>query len=159
VDAHPALAPASPSSETSDSVRPKSLSLTRTAVPRGEVRVRLVETLLAELLDEVTNVLASDPIRVERLAALFGVATTHERLPLLMTKADYADRLNYSVRKLDDLIAAGLPTLGRGRALRIPVTEADRWVHMHLSWRTDEETEIDIEAMAAARRRSGRARQ
>jgi hypothetical protein len=134
------------------------LSLTRTAVPRKETRGHLVETLLAELLDEVTNVLASDPIRVERLAALFGVATTNERLPLLMTKADYAGRLDYSVRKLDDLIAAGLPTLGRGRALRIPVAEADRWVRMHLSSQTDEEADIDVEAMAAARRRSGRAR-
>jgi hypothetical protein len=86
-------------------------------------------------------------------------ATTHEELPLLMTKADYAERLSYSIRKLDQLIASGLPKLGRGRALRIPLREADAWVHSNLSSLTDEEADLDLEAMAAARRRTERRRQ
>jgi hypothetical protein len=78
---------------------------------------------------------------------------------LLMTKADYADRLAYSVRKLDQLVVAGLPTLGKGRALRIPVAEADRWVYANLSTLSDEEADVDLEAVAAARRRKERRRQ
>jgi len=73
-----------------------------------------------------------------------------------MTKNDYAGRLTYSVRKLDQLIQAGMPTIGKGRALRIPVDEADRWVMANLTSGDDAETAIDLEASVSARRRSSK---
>jgi len=157
VDAVPASAPQLDSPVNPDFVRAKVLPLTRTtAIVRGDGGGLLVDSLLAELIDRIANVLATDPGRVARLAALFVAPRANESLPLLMSKADYAKRLTYSVRKLDQLIAAGLPTRGRGRALRIPVFEADQWVNIHLTSLTDEEAEIDVEAMAAVRRRAER---
>lgn len=141
-------------------MRAKALPLSGVAAtPPGQVCSGLVEAMLAQLIDGVTNALAADATRVARLSALFGALDGHASLPLLMTKADYADRLSYSIRKLDQLIASGLPTLGRGRALRIPLREADAWVHSNLSSVTDEEADVDLEAMAAARRRTERRRQ
>ncbi len=52
--------------------------------------------------------------------------------PLLMKKADYAERISVSVRKLADLIKQGLPARGKGRMVRVNVAAADRWVEEHL---------------------------
>jgi phage terminase Nu1 subunit (DNA packaging protein) len=112
---------------------------------------------LGELLEGVARVLAANPEIARRLT---GLLATDSATPssLLVTKIEYAERLKYSVRKLDQLIQAGLPTVGKGRALRIPVATADRWVLENIQGVTDEDAALDLEAIANVKRRSARNR-
>ena len=121
-------------------------------------RPRPLDALVAELLEGVARVLAGNP-EIARL--LTGLLAAQASTPgsLLATKAEYAERLKYSVRKLDQLVQAGLPTVGKGRALRIPVATADRWVLENIQGATEEEAALDLEAIANAKRRSARRRQ
>lgn len=102
----------------------------------------------------VLRVLEDSPDLVQRLSAIMGTPAP-SRDGLLVTKAEYAGRLSYSVRKLDQLIAAGLPTSGKGRALRIPVEAADQWVTVHMGGATAE-NDLEVAALASARRRAHR---
>ena len=47
---------------------------------------------------------------------------------LFMPPKQYAQRVAVSVRPLRDLVAAGLPTVGTGRARRVDVRRADEWL-------------------------------
>ncbi len=120
-------------------------------------RPRPLDALLGELLEGVARVLAANPEIARRLT---GLLATDSATPssLLVTKIEYAERLKYSVRKLDQLIQAGLPTVGKGRALRIPVATADRWVLENIQGVTDEDAALDLEAIANVKRRSARNR-
>lgn len=75
--------------------------------------------------------------------------------PLLMKKADYAKHVSVSVRKLDDLINQGLPTVGKGRMLRVPVKQADQWMVENLN---ESDDEIEREARSRARKATKRGR-
>jgi len=70
---------------------------------------------------------------------------------VLMKRAAYAKRIAVSVRKLADLIKQGLPTAGKGRMVRVKVTEADRWVRENLDHAEAPEEEIAHDARARAR--------
>jgi hypothetical protein len=82
---------------------------------------------------------------------LGGVGTATDGGPLLMRKGGYAERIGYSVRTLDKLIAAGLPTRGRGKLLRIVVADADEWL---LAQAVDDLDDVDLLAIRNARKRS-----
>lgn len=77
------------------------------------------------------------------------------RGPLLLRKAEYAERIGYSVRTLDKLIAAGLPTRGQRKLLRVVVAEADEWL---LSQDAGDAEDVDLLAMRNARKQAGRGR-
>ena len=132
--------------------RPKVLSLRPLPAPTPGV----VDLLMSELLSSFVRVVAQDPSLAQRLSQALTGSVSLENGALLLTKNEYAERLRYSVRKLDQLIQAGMPTIGKGRALRIPVGEADRWVMANLTSGDDAETAIDLEASVSARRRSSK---
>lgn len=53
---------------------------------------------------------------------------------IITDKKGFAARWMFSVRKVDDLIASGLPHLKCGpRRVRIDVPEADAWMHEKFS--------------------------
>jgi hypothetical protein len=64
-------------------------------------------------------------------------------------------RIAVSVRKLDDLIKQGLPTAGKGRMIRVKVTDADRWVRDNLDGIEAPEENIAHDARAHARATDG----
>jgi hypothetical protein len=135
-------------------LRPAQLTATHPAF--GE-RPRPLDALLGELLEGVARVLASNPEIAHRLTGLLATDASTST-SLLVTKTEYAERLKYSVRKLDQLVQAGLPTVGKGRSLRIPVATADRWVLENVQSVTEEQAAVDIEAIANAKRRSAQRR-
>jgi len=114
---------------------------------------------MSELLSSFVRVVAQDPSLAQRLSQALTGSVSLENGALLLTKNEYAERLRYSVRKLDQLIQAGMPTIGKGRALRIPVGEADRWVLNNRFDSDDEGSDLDLKARESARRRSGTRRQ
>jgi len=59
----------------------------------------------------------------------------------------YAKRLGYSKAFIDRLIRQGLPTLGRHKARRVVVDQADRWITENLDHLNVDESD-DIEALA-----------
>lgn len=106
-------------------------------------------------LESVAVVGATNPELARRVgAAFFGSVMSSGLTVLFMTKQEYAEHIAYSVRTLDKLIDAGLPTRGKGRRLRIPVREADAWM---LQQEPDQLDEIDLLASRNAKkpRRSG----
>lgn len=135
--------------------RPKVLSLRPLPAPTPGV----VDLLMSELLSSFVRVVAQDPSLAQRLSQALTGSVSLENGALLLTKNEYAERLRYSVRKLDQLIQAGMPTIGKGRALRIPVGEADRWVLNNRFDSDDEGSDLDLKARESARRRSGTRRQ
>lgn len=135
--------------------RPKVLSLRPLPSPTPGV----VDLLMSELLSSFVRVVAQDPSLAQRLSQALTGSVSLENGALLLTKNEYAERLRYSVRKLDQLIQAGMPTIGKGRALRIPVGEADRWVLNNRFDSDDEGSDLDLKARESARRRSGTRRQ
>lgn len=116
---------------------------------------QVLDLLVRAALAAALRVLSQSPDIAERLATILGTPPVRDGSRLLATKADYASRLSYSIRKLDELVAAGLPTVGVGRALRIPVAAADDWVLARLggSRRYDD---LEIAALANAKRRGRR---
>lgn len=143
--------------------RGKSLGLGLHALPLPathsvfQERPRPLDALLGELLEGVARVLAANPEIAHRLTGLLATDASASG-SLLVTKTEYAERLKYSVRKLDQLVQAGLPTVGKGRSLRIPVATADRWVLENIEGITPEEAALDVAAIANAKRRSARGR-
>ena len=135
--------------------RPKVLSLRPLPSPTPGV----VDLLMSELLSSFVRVVAQDPSLAQRLSQALTGSVSLENGALLLTKNEYAERLRYSVRKLDQLIQAGMPTIGKGRALRIPVGEADRWVLNNRFDSDDEGSDLDLKARESAKRRSGTRRQ
>jgi len=152
VQAHASTAIHEPSRYGIPDARPKVLSLRPLPSPTPGV----VDLLMSELLSSFVRVVAQDPSLAQRLSQALTGSVSLENGALLLTKNEYAERLRYSVRKLDQLIQAGMPTIGKGRALRIPVGEADRWVMANLTSGDDAETAIDLEASVSARRRSSK---
>ncbi len=104
-------------------LRPARLPPPPTA-PRG-----FADGLLVELAQAVLRLAAENPNLVAQVRdAIGGGGLPADRAPLLMRKGEYADRVGYSVRTLDKLIGAGLPTRGYGKLLRIVVPDADEWL-------------------------------
>ena len=59
---------------------------------------------------------------------LAGIATEASQTTIC-DKRGYGQRWNFSIRKIDDLLAQGLPHLRVGsRRVRIIIAEADRWM-------------------------------
>ncbi len=117
----------------------------RVAVPAtASTAVETVEALRGHQLQIATV----ERVVEEKVAALKDGELPDS--PFAMKKARYAKRCDYSVRYLDQLIEAGLPTIGKGKALRIPVKEADEWL---LDLGSPQEGEIESQARIDARRR------
>jgi len=119
----------------------------------------VLDAVLLEVLRGLLRVAASSPEVAEQLGGILGAVRDEAGAgPLLAVKSEYAARLRYSVRKLDELLDAGLPTVGRGRALRIPVQKADDWVLAHLSSDHDGDEDLVVQALASVRKRAQRGR-
>jgi hypothetical protein len=111
----------------------------------------LSESLLVGALEALIRVAAEKPDLIARVWKVFsGVGVAESTAPLLMRKGEYAQRAGYSVRTVDKLIEAGLPTRGAGKLLRIVVSAADDWL---LTQDTAEVDELDLLAMRNARKR------
>lgn len=109
--------------------------------------------LVVELAQAILRLAAENPNLIAQVrSALIGGGVPNHPGPFLMRKGDYADHAGYSVRTLDKLIAAGLPTRGHGKLLRIVVTDADDWLLAHDAENLDE---VDLLAMRNATKRSG----
>lgn len=90
-----------------------------------------------ELLDQVRTEARTEALRTvrEELAKVALLAKAPAPPPprlIYMRRASYAARVGFGLRKLDELIAAGLPTIGEGRTRRIDVEQADAWLAEHL---------------------------
>jgi len=119
----------------------------------------VLDAVLLEVLRGLLRVAAGSPELAEQLGGILGAVRDEAGAgPLLVAKSEYATRLHYSVRKLDELLDAGLPTVGSGRALRIPVQKADDWVLAHLSSDHDGDEDLVVQALASVRKRAQRGR-
>jgi hypothetical protein len=118
----------------------------------------ITDTVVREIVEGLLRLVDDSPGLAARLREVFGGGQNSERQRLLVTKSEYAQHVNYSVRKLDQLIKAGMPTVGAGRALRVSVDEADRWVLTHLKVRQDADYDVVVAALTSARKRAGRHR-
>lgn len=111
------------------------------------------DALAVELAHAIVRLAADNPSLVAKLRDAIGAGERpSDRSRLLMRKAEYADRVGYSVRTLDKLIAAGLPTHGHGKLLRIVVNDADEWL---LARDAGSLEDVDLLAMRNATKRSG----
>ena len=116
----------------------------------------LADGLVVEVAQAIIRLAATSPNLFAQLSEAFfgGNRATGDSPPLLMRKADYADRIGYAVRTLDKFIAAGLPVRGRGKQVRVVVAAADRWLLTQDAAALDE---VDLLAMRNAKkgRRTG----
>ena len=136
-------------------IRPRTGPGPRSVRPAG---LALSDAVVRELVEGLLRVIADSPDIAERLRSVFSDRDRASQEHLLATKSEYAERAAYSVRQLDQLIKAGLPTVGAGKALRIPIDDADCWVLAHLAPEQDGDDEIAVAALANARRRARRER-
>jgi hypothetical protein len=115
----------------------------------------LMGLLAGELAEGLVTLGEQRPELVQRLAGVLGRAAPPSAPgALLMTKEEYAERIAFSVRKLDQFTAAGLPTFGKGRSRRIKVREADAWLLAHSEGDGSPPDDVALDALAAAKRRS-----
>lgn len=119
--------------------------------PRPTDPSSIADILARELLQGLVRAGQDSPSLVKQVVGVLGSTgiSNEPDGPLLMKKANYARRVGYSVRKLDQFIAAGLPIFGAGRSLRIVVKAADEWL---LSQDTEHLDEIDLLAMKNAKK-------
>jgi hypothetical protein len=103
-----------------------------------------LDPIAYELLDTVLQTVEKHPDLAARLRAALGV----DRLPepaeaKLLTVREYAEHAGYCSRHVENLIREGMPLLGKGRARRGCVREADEWLRGH---RPTQERPSPIEA-------------
>ncbi len=105
-----------------------------------------------EILVGIVGALKEEPALARELRQLLGVATqepTPDSPPLFMRVRDYAARASLGERTVWNLIARGLPTVGKGRARRVDVECADVWIRNE---RTAKDDSVERSARESARR-------
>jgi phage terminase Nu1 subunit (DNA packaging protein) len=73
-------------------------------------------------------------------------------VPKFMKAKEYAARVGYSVRTIENFIGEGLPTVGKGRLRRVDVEPADEWIRNRAAREDDEQDAVAQEARVDARR-------
>jgi hypothetical protein len=88
---------------------------------------------------------------VPRLLEALGRPPAHVSEPVFVRVAAYAARTGISERKVWDLVASGLPTIGSGRSRRVDVVAADAWLRAQGASEVDDA--IERRARLDARRK------
>ena len=88
-----------------------------------------------EVVDALLERLLSDPKLVAALRRALGdgAAVRDEPEVLFCTLAKYAARTGLSRGRIETLLRAGLPSVGKRAGLRIDVERADAWIRAHFS--------------------------
>jgi hypothetical protein len=84
-----------------------------------------------ELLAGIICALREEPAFARDLRDLLGTASLEAKVDsaeVFMRARDYAAHVSVSERTVWNLIARGLPTIGKGRSRRIDVERADLWL-------------------------------
>jgi hypothetical protein len=105
-----------------------------------------------EILVGIVGALKEEPALARELRQLLGVASPeppHDSRPLFMRVRDYATRASIGERTVWNLIARGLPTVGKGRSRRVDVERADVWLR---SEHTATDDSVERSARESARR-------
>jgi hypothetical protein len=85
----------------------------------------LAEAIAARLLRAIGHALSGGATPV---AAVSTASAPPDTAPLWLPIDEYAARTRYSKRSITQWISEGLPTVGEGKARRVIVAEADRWI-------------------------------
>ncbi len=103
--------------------------LARSSLPEPARAARPVNNQ-GEAIDELADVLADKVAErlLPRLLAALDQRSDDANDPLFVRVPAYAERTGVSERKMWDLVAKGLPTIGAGRARRVDVRAADEWL-------------------------------
>ena len=113
-----------------------------------------VSALAREIAEALVEAIESNDEIATRLRARLS-ATPVEPTAMFATVANYAHRVGFSRRSIENMIRDGLPTIGVGSGLRIDVERADAWVRLRRAPRPDVSPEEAAErGRAAARERS-----
>lgn len=111
-----------------------------------------------EILAGIVVALREEPALARDLRDLLGTAPSEAKVDsaqLFMRVRAYATRISLSERTVWNLIARGLPTIGKGGSRRVDVERADLWLRNE---RTAVDDSVEQSARASARRAAGAAR-
>jgi hypothetical protein len=109
-----------------------------------------------EILVGFISALRNEPALAQELRELLGITAAEPKrdsVHLFMRVRDYAERVSLGERTVWNMMARGLPTVGKGRSRRVDVVRADVWLR-------NEPTAVDDSVERSARecaRRAARA--
>lgn len=108
----------------------------------------------AALLKGLADALERDESLASRLRTLLMPGKADPAVPVYLAPTAFAKHLGVSKRQVFHWLRNGLPSVGSGRARRIPVALAEKW----LSSGTARASRVEQAARAAAHRAAGEAR-